>query len=106
VRVSDDGTVTVTYYDFRNNTPDPSLLTDAFAIHCHAASVDCSDPATWGDEVQLTDESFDMRQAPFANGFFVGDYVGLDTDGTSQFPFWSMPHDGDPSSVFVRELTP
>jgi hypothetical protein len=106
VRVADDGTVTVTYYDFRNNTADPDLLTDAFAIHCHAASVDCSDPASWGDEVQLTADSFDMRQAPFANGFFVGDYVGLDTDGANMFPFWSMPHDGDPSSVFVRELTP
>jgi hypothetical protein len=47
-----------------------------------------------------------MRQAPFANGSFVGDYVGLDTDGTSMFPFWSMPHGGDPASVFVRELTP
>jgi hypothetical protein len=107
VRVAEDGTVTVTYYDFRNNTPDPMTLpTDAFAIHCHAASEDCSDPASWGDELQLTDASFDMRQAPFANGFFVGDYVGLDTDGTSQFPFWSMPHDGDPASVFVRKLSP
>jgi hypothetical protein len=106
VRVSDDGTVTVTYYDFRNNTPDPDLRTDAFAIHCHAATDDCTDADSWTDEVQLTDESFDMRQAPFANGWFVGDYVGLDTDGTNQFPFWSMPHDGDPSSVFVRTLSP
>jgi hypothetical protein len=106
VRVSDDGTVTVTYYDFRNNTPDPDLRTDAFAIHCHSATDDCTDPSSWTDEVQLTDESFDMRQAPFANGWFVGDYVGLDTDGTNQFPFWSMPHDGDPASVFVRELSP
>jgi hypothetical protein len=106
VRVSDDGTVTVTYYDFRNNTPDPDLRTDAFAIHCHAATDDCTDPSSWTDEVRLTDASFDMRQAPFANGWFVGDYVGLDTDGTNQFPFWSMPHGGDPASVFVRELSP
>jgi hypothetical protein len=106
VRVSDDGTVTVTYYDFRNNTPDPDLRTDAFAIHCHAVTDDCTDASSWTDEVRLTEESFDMRQAPFANGWFVGDYVGLDTDGTNQFPFWSMPHDGDPSSVFVRALSP
>jgi hypothetical protein len=107
VRVADDGTVTVTYYDFRNNTPDPATLpTDAFAIHCHAPSEDCSETASWGDDAQLTDESFDMRQAPFANGFFVGDYVGLDTDGTNQFPFWSMSHPGDPASVFVRVLSP
>jgi BNR repeat-like domain len=110
VRVAGDGTVTVTYYDFRAEegeaAPETPLNTDAFAIHCHAASVDCSDPDNWTDEVQLTEESFDMRQAPFANGSFVGDYVGLDTDGTSMFPFWSMPHGGDPASVFVRELTP
>ena len=106
VRVSDDGTVTVTYYDFRNNTEDPTLLTDAFAIHCHSAADDCSDPSSWTDEVRLTDESFDMTEAPFANGSFVGDYEGLGTDGTNFFPFWSMPAGGDPSNVFVRELIP
>jgi hypothetical protein len=106
VRVSDDGTVTVTYYDFRNNTPAADLPTDAWAIHCHSATSDCSDPSSWTDEVRLTDVSFDMKQAPFAGGFFVGDYEGLDTDGTSFFPFFSMPHDGDPASVFVGDLSP
>jgi hypothetical protein len=106
VRVSDDGTVTVTYYDFRNNTPTADLPTDAWAIHCHPATDDCSDPDGWTDEVRLTDESFDMTQAPFAGGYFVGDYVGLDTDGTQFFPFWSMPHGDDPASVFVRPVGP
>jgi Neuraminidase (sialidase) len=110
VRVADDGTVTVTYYDFRAEedeaAPGTALNTDAFAIHCHAHEVDCSDPDNWTDEVRLTDQSFDMRQAPFANGSFVGDYVGLDTDGSTMFPFWSMPSDGDPANVFVRTLTP
>jgi hypothetical protein len=107
VRVADDGTVTVTYYDFRNNTTDPDTLpTDAWAIHCHAATDDCTNPGNWTDEVRLTDPSFDMEDAPVARGFFVGDYVGLDTDGTNMFPFWSMPHGSDPASIFVRELTP
>jgi hypothetical protein len=106
VRVSDDGTVTVTYYDFRNNTADPSLLTDAWAIHCHSATEDCSEVSSWGDEVRLTNDSFNMKQAPFANGSFVGDYEGLDTDGTNFFPFWSMPAGGDPANIFVRELIP
>ena len=109
VRVSDDGTVTVTYYDFRANETAPAinpLLTDAFAIHCHAATDDCSDPDSWTDEVRLTDASFDMRQAPFAGGNFVGDYEGLDTNGTDFFPFFSMPHDDDPASVFVRSVGP
>ena len=110
VRVDDDGTVMVTYYDFRAEegeaAPGTALNTDAFAIHCHAVTVDCSDPDNWTDEVRLTDQSFDMKQAPFANGNFVGDYVGLDTDGTSMFPFWSMPGPGDPANIYVRELTP
>ena len=103
VRVADDGTVTVTYYDFRAEegeaAPETPLNTDAFAIHC-------SEPSNWSDEIQLTEDSFDMTEAPFANGSFVGDYVGLDTDGTTMFPFWSMPAGGDPSNVFVRTLTP
>jgi hypothetical protein len=109
VRVSDDGTVTVTYYDFRANQTAPAitpLLTDAFAIHCHAATDDCSDPDSWTDEVRLTDASFDMTQAPFAGGNFVGDYEGLDTNGTDFFPFFSMPHGDDPASVFVRSVGP
>ena len=106
VRVSDDGTVTVTYYDFRNNTPTADLRTDAWAIHCHATADDCTDPSSWTDELRLTDESFDMKQAPFAGGNFVGDYEGLATDGSSMFPFWSMPAAGDPANIYVRELSP
>ena len=37
VDVASDGTVTVSYYDFRHNTASPaSLDTDYFAVHCHA----------------------------------------------------------------------
>jgi hypothetical protein len=39
---------------------------------------------------------------PVARGFFPGDYVGLDTDGTDFLSFWSMSHAGDPASVFFR----
>ncbi|MGH8829080.1 MAG: sialidase family protein, partial [Jiangellaceae bacterium] len=79
VHVADDGTIAVTYYDFRNNTPSPDTLpTDYFLVHCHPTDpASCTDSANWGDEVQLTDTSFDMRLAPFANGFFTGDYEGL-----------------------------
>ena len=39
-----DGTVTVTYYDFRNNTASPATLdTDYFAVHCHAS---CASPGS------------------------------------------------------------
>jgi hypothetical protein len=35
VQVAADGTVGVTYYDFRNNTAAEPLLTDYFLVHCH-----------------------------------------------------------------------
>ncbi|MGH8828959.1 MAG: sialidase family protein [Jiangellaceae bacterium] len=108
VRVASDGTIGVSYYDFRNDTTDPDFLgTDEFIAHCHPGTpAACADPANWGGELRLTDESFDMSQAPVARGFFTGDYEGLDIDGVDFLPLWSMPHDDDPSSVFIRRVTP
>ena len=37
----------------------------------------CTDPAQWISETQITTSSFDMRKAPVARGFFLGDYMGL-----------------------------
>jgi hypothetical protein len=104
VDVSSDGTVAVTYYDFRNNTPDPTTLpTDYFVIHCHAS---CASPASWTNEVRLTNVSFDMRRAPNAGGFFTGDYEGLASSGTTFLPFWSASHGTDPASTFFRRVGP
>lgn len=105
VRVSSDGTIGVSYYDFRNNPADPAVLgTDAWLVHCHPATADCTDPNGWGDETRLTDATFDMAGAPVARGFFVGDYEGLDVVGAEFQPLWSMPHTGDGSSVFTRRV--
>ena len=108
MHVSADGTVGVTYYDFRNNTPDPATLpTDYFIVHCHqSATVSCAQPANWGGEVQLTDVSFDMRQAPLARGFFTGDYEGLTASVNKFGALFSMPHSTDPASVFFRRVGP
>ncbi len=120
VRVAADGTVGVTYYDFRftipcpivNGTPNCSgipLKTDAFLVTCHAA---CADPGSWaGNETRLTPTSFDMRRAAVARGFFVGDYEGLATVGNKFHPFFvqsgavqSAP--GDRSDVFSLTVGP
>ncbi|MGH3117593.1 MAG: sialidase family protein [Gaiellales bacterium] len=107
VDVADDGTVAVTYYDFRNNTPDPeTLATDYFVVHCHPDEADCTDPVGWEEEVQLTDVSFDMRKAPFARGFFVGDYVGLASVGNDFTAFFSQSRGTDPASTFYRRVGP
>jgi hypothetical protein len=105
VQVLADGTVAVSYYDFRNNTADSGATTptDAFVVHCHA---NCSNPASWGDEARVTDASFDSRKAPVARGFFLGDYEGLGSSGSALFPFVAMTHGTDPASIFVRRVAP
>jgi hypothetical protein len=106
--VLDNGTVGVRYSDFRANEATPAvepLSTDEFLVHCHPTTpTACADPANWGSEVKQTDASYDMRQAPFARGWFVGDYVGMDTDGEDFLPFWTQPFGGDPGNAFVRRV--
>jgi hypothetical protein len=106
VAVRNDGTVAVSYYDFRNNTADGGATTptDAFLVHCHAAIEDCTASTSWDEEIRTTDTSFDSRQAPIARGFFLGDYEGLGTDGTSFFPFFAISSSADKASIFTRTV--
>ena len=107
VEVANDGTIGVTYYDFRNNTTDPSTLpTDYFAVHCHPTTATaCSSPLNWGNEDRLTNAPFNMLDAPDAGGFFTGDYEGLAATGDFM-AFFSQPHGSDPSSAFFRRIGP
>ena len=78
----------MTYYDFRNDAQADSMLnTDYWVAHCHA---DCDQESSWpaSQENQLTPASFDMRSAPYAIGYFVGDYEGLDNFGSTFTPFF------------------
>jgi hypothetical protein len=91
VHVASNGDVAVTYYDFRNDSMgDAALSTDYWVVHCHAAMTDCSQSAGWpaANENRLTPASFDMRSAPYAIGYFTGDYEGLDNFGTTFTPFF------------------
>jgi hypothetical protein len=104
VAVRGDSTVSVSYYDFRNNTADGGATTptDAWVVHCHAATEDCTKSASWDEEIRTTDSSFDSRQAPVARGFFLGDYEGLGTNGTSFLPFFAISSSADHASIFTR----
>jgi hypothetical protein len=104
IAVTVDGTVGVTYYDFRNNTPASGLLTDYWFIHADPAT-DLTNPANWGQELRLTNTSFDMETAPLGpHGLFVGDYEGLAAAGTEFVPTWAMPHGTDVASIFFRRI--
>ena len=87
VAVSSDGTVGVTYYDIRNNTAAPGLTTDVWLAHSHDGG------ATWSE--QHLAGPFDMETAPFARGYFVGDYEGLTAIGRDFMPFFVIANSGN-----------
>jgi hypothetical protein len=109
VHVADDGTIGVTYYDFRNNNTNPGVPTDHWMVHCHSA---CDVAANWGSEVRLTNTSFDIEQAPFArgpNGFFLGEYEGLSNIGNTFLPLFVVVNNGNTTNrtdIVVRTAGP
>jgi hypothetical protein len=99
VHVSADGTVAVTYYDFRNNDASAGVPTDYWIVHCHAA---CTSPTSWTAESRLTQTSFDMEQAPAARGpfgYFLGEYEGLTNIGNLFVPFFVTVNNGNPANA-------
>jgi hypothetical protein len=91
VQVAGDGTVAVLYYDFRNNTPAPGLPTDVWLTQSTNGG------ATW--EEQHVTGPFDMKQAPNARGFFLGDYMGLEAIGNDLLAFFATTQ-GDSANVY------
>jgi hypothetical protein len=77
------------------------LSTDLWIAHSH----DGGQTFLAANEVRVTDASFDMRTAPDALGYFVGDYAGLDHIGTTFHIGWVGANDGDTANwtdVFHR----
>jgi hypothetical protein len=91
VQVAGDGTVAVLYYDFRNNTAAPDLPTDIWLTQ----STDGG--ATWAE--QHVTGPFDMKLAPNARGFFLGDYMGLEAIGSDLLAFFATTQ-GDSANVY------
>ena len=100
--VAGDGTVAVTYYDFRNDVAGEQELADHFMIFCKRR---CDNAKNWRGEIRLTEESFDYGQALIARNLFIGDYVGLAAHGnqiTALFP--QVISERDRASLFVRKV--
>jgi hypothetical protein len=106
VAVAADGTIGVSYYDFRFNDPSPGLPTDYWMAFCHpSATTPATNPANWGGEVRLTNTSFNLEGAATPSGaYFVGDYQGLTTVRNDFLASWSQPVGSDPDSVFFRRV--
>jgi hypothetical protein len=93
VDVNDTGAVAVTYYDFRRDTPD---TTTALTDYWIRTSTDGA--RTWAHSQRVTPTSFDMKKAPMARGYFVGDYEGLDHAGDTFKLFFAASHDNAPGT--------
>ncbi|MEO5701393.1 MAG: sialidase family protein [Casimicrobiaceae bacterium] len=89
VKIADDGVIGVTYYDFRNNTAEPfSLPTDYWLTRS-------TDGVVWR-ETHVAGP-FDLATAPVAQGYFLGDYQGLVTAGSTFLPLFAATT-GDPAN--------
>ncbi|MGH8499339.1 MAG: sialidase family protein, partial [Methylococcales bacterium] len=87
VHVRADGIIGVSYYDLRSNTSDPAtLLTDYWLATSN-------DGINWS-ESRIT-ETFDYTTAPFAGGYFVGDYQSLVSSNNIFIPFFVKTNSGD-----------
>ncbi|HET7650489.1 MAG TPA: sialidase family protein [Gammaproteobacteria bacterium] len=80
VAVLPDGTIGVSYFDFRNNTSDKArLLTDYWFVSS-------DDGVHWSE--QHISGPFDLDLAPNAEGLFIGDYQSLGVIGNAFVPFY------------------
>jgi len=87
VHVKADGVIGVTYYDFTSNTSDPgTLLTDYWLSTSN-------DDISWSTN-RIT-EPFDLTTAPFAGGYFLGDYQGLVSSYNVFIPFFVKTNSGN-----------
>ncbi len=101
VAVGPHGKLVMTYYDFRNDKADGKEATDYWALICNGA---CTNPANWGGELRLSKTSFDMLDAPFAGGQFLGDYMSLKRTGDSVAAVFGLATGKNLTDIFVRKI--
>lgn len=75
VHVRDDGTIGVSYYDFSAARTTTSTLPTAYKL------VQSRDGSHWS--VSEINGAFDLRTAPVAGGYFLGDYQALSSTGNA-----------------------
>jgi hypothetical protein len=101
VKVAANGAVAVTYYDLRNNTSAPGLPTDYWMVRCLSS---CTDSSRWS-ETHVAGP-FDEEQAPFARGYFLGDYEGMVALGNTFGAFFmqAVTRAGNPTDAYFATV--
>jgi len=101
VHVRADGMIGVSFYDLRSDTPSTASLFTDFWL---ASSFD---GVTWS-ETRLSDP-FDISVAPNASGYFLGDYTGLVSAGTTFIAFFGRTNSGTTANrtdIFAARVAP
>jgi hypothetical protein len=107
IAVAANGTIAVSYYDFRFNDSTPGLPTDRWLVQCNPSSNHlATDPASWGSEVRLTSTSFNIEAVVPAVGgrFFLGDYFGMDRSGNNFVTTFTAVDNDKVTSIFARTV--
>ncbi|TDD65896.1 hypothetical protein E1293_39815 [Actinomadura darangshiensis] len=93
--VSPGGTVAITYYDFRNNTPAATLPTDFWAVTCMDG---CTKPGSWRE--RHIEGPFGARAVPATtSGRMLGDYTGLTASGPAFVAVYGVATGGTANPV-------
>jgi hypothetical protein len=98
VAVNAAGVVGVTYYQWPSA---PTAGNEPANLYIrHSLTAGSSTAAPTFDTATKLDGPFNMLAAPWAGGYFLGDYQGLVASGTSFVPFYVKPNcaDGGPST--------
>jgi hypothetical protein len=104
VDVNDRGRIGVNYYDFTPDDPAGGTLDTQYW-----ATASRDGGATFSAREELTRRAFDMRSAPFANGYFVGDYEGLTSVPRTFLPVFVTANNGNlrnPTDAFSTQWRP
>ena len=107
IAVAAEGTIGVSYYDFRFNDRRPGLPTDYWLVQCHPTRrAPATDPANWGDEVRLTQKSFDMERAwaPLFEYLLFG-YESLSAVGNDFVTAFGQVDRDNITGIFFRRVS-
>ena len=65
----------------------------------------CADPASW-EEARITPASFNIRNAPYARGYFLGDYMGLASAGNNFAAVFGQAFTPNDANQYFSRLSP